>query len=748
MKTTNTRRLLTLALALTIALSLVPAAIAAEALPTNIDAPTNVILSEYTLSGHPAINVTFNKGGAVAKILDLEYGAAENYGVSGINSYLQIDWSIDDPNGWHYVKSWDEAVGALGANQGYNNGEYLRESLYKETTEQRAILNLGAADATELERWSHTLKAGQYDIIDGNMRIDWTKHTLYVRTRFHVQYCPIDGEWDNYINSGWSQTAAYGAGAKPFEPPKSLEAPVISDFKLTDETFNGGPVVSFNLANPQSVKDASAGVASRGELITVTAQVSIGGGEWIDVQLASRNITDGTGKAYLATAQQAVKSDTWVKLRTRYEYHTGTGALILASGWSNTVQFGAPAWGNASDWATAELAKAAELGLIPDTLRGGDLTRPITRAEFAAVSVKVYESLSGVKAIPAVNNPFTDTKDVEVLKAYNLGITTGTSADKFSPDVLLSREQAATMLTRVFKKVSLAGWTIATDGDFTLQYTKPPLFADDALISSYAKDSVYFMVANKIINGTGNNKFSPRAVTPAEQAANYASATREAALLIAVRRVENLDVSNVAVAPPAQSSPSASDSSVSKAIKAGETRNVQFGGYEWRVLTVEGGKALMITEYVIELRAYQERLIDSRDETTWYMWDRSSLRAYLNGEFYGKFSAGEQSIISATALISEPNPLTGQSSGAATTDKIFCLSLSEVLKYFDSPNDMLGYQKVGDGKTQRLWWTRTTGTTSATTIMISDQFGSDYDTKYVGGNPPNGGVRPALWINL
>jgi hypothetical protein len=193
-----------------------------------------------------------------------------------------------------------------------------------------------------------------------------------------------------------------------------------------------------------------------------------------------------------------------------------------------------------SDWAAAEIAKAAELGLIPDTLKGGDLTRPITRAEFAAVSVKVYESLSGVKAIPAVNNPFTDTKDVEVLKAYNLGITTGTSADKFSPDVLLSREQAATMLTRVFKKVSLAGWTIATDGDFTLQYTKPPLFADDALISAYAKDSVYFMVANKIINGTGNNKFSPRAVTPAEQAANYASATREAALLIAVRMVENL----------------------------------------------------------------------------------------------------------------------------------------------------------------------------------------------------------------
>ena len=59
-------------------------------------------------------------------------------------------------------------------------------------------------------------------------------------------------------------------------------------------------------------------------------------------------------------------------------------------------------------------------------------------------------------------------------------------------------------------------------------------------ISDWVKDSVYFMAANGIINGTGNDNFSPRAVTLAEQAQNYASATREAALAIAVRMVENL----------------------------------------------------------------------------------------------------------------------------------------------------------------------------------------------------------------
>jgi len=197
-----------------------------------------------------------------------------------------------------------------------------------------------------------------------------------------------------------------------------------------------------------------------------------------------------------------------------------------------------PASGSA--WASAELAQADALGLIPDVLVDADLTQDITRAEFAAVAVKVYEALSGTAAIPVINNPFTDTSDVEVLKAYNIGAVNGTSATTYDPDALLNREQAATMLTRVFKKVSLAGWTLATDSQFTLPYEKPALFADDADISDWAKDSVYFMVANGIINGVGNNKFAPKNVTSADEANGYANATREQALIIAVRMVENL----------------------------------------------------------------------------------------------------------------------------------------------------------------------------------------------------------------
>ena len=193
-----------------------------------------------------------------------------------------------------------------------------------------------------------------------------------------------------------------------------------------------------------------------------------------------------------------------------------------------------------SEWANEELEKADAMGLIPDCLDGTDLTQDITRAEFAAVAVKVYEALSGTPAIPIVNNPFTDTSDVEVLKAYNIGAVNGTSATTYDPDALLNREQAATMLTRVFKKVTLAGWTLQTDSQFTLPYTKPAVFADDKDISDWAKDSVYFMAANGIINGMGDNKFAPKNVTTEEQATGYTNATREQALLIAVRMVENL----------------------------------------------------------------------------------------------------------------------------------------------------------------------------------------------------------------
>lgn len=185
-------------------------------------------------------------------------------------------------------------------------------------------------------------------------------------------------------------------------------------------------------------------------------------------------------------------------------------------------------WSKASPWAVPELEKARDLGLIPASLSGLDFTKAITRSEFAAVSVKLYEYLAEKTAV-AAGNPFSDTSDPEVLKAYNLGLTNGTSADKFSPDQFLSREQASTMLTRNYKAAAVLGWTLEDDANFPLVYTKPAAFADNNDISAWAKDSVYFMAAAGIVLGMGDNKFSPQS-----------SITREQALAIAVRMANTL----------------------------------------------------------------------------------------------------------------------------------------------------------------------------------------------------------------
>ena len=196
------------------------------------------------------------------------------------------------------------------------------------------------------------------------------------------------------------------------------------------------------------------------------------------------------------------------------------------------------AWPGAEE----ELLLAIELGLVPESLMipGIDLRRPITRVEFAGVAVLTYEVLSNTVVLPAIVNPFADTNSMDALKAFNAGIMVGVSDTNFSPHTKLTREQAATALTRVFKRSTMPGWTFETDRYYPLQFARPAPFADDANISSWAREGVYFMAAHDIIRGVGNNVFAPRAVTDAQRAAEYALATRQQAIAIALRMVINL----------------------------------------------------------------------------------------------------------------------------------------------------------------------------------------------------------------
>lgn len=179
----------------------------------------------------------------------------------------------------------------------------------------------------------------------------------------------------------------------------------------------------------------------------------------------------------------------------------------------------------ASAWAKPELDKAAEYDLIPFSLNGTDMTKYITREEFAQIAVRLYEKSTGTTASAVSPNPFTDTENTEILKAYNLKITYGTSYSKFSPQNVINREQAASMLSRTIRLIS-------PEEDYPLE--DAPTFTDEDDISPWALEDVLFMSGIGIIKGAGG-KFMPKAATPALAAEGYGNTTCEQAIAMSLR---------------------------------------------------------------------------------------------------------------------------------------------------------------------------------------------------------------------
>ena len=166
------------------------------------------------------------------------------------------------------------------------------------------------------------------------------------------------------------------------------------------------------------------------------------------------------------------------------------------------------------EWALNLVNEAIADNLLPGTLKGQDLRETITRGEFAALAVRLYEAVSGqTAALPeGGSSPFADTSDPEVRKAYALGFTAGVSETSFGPDQLLTREQAAVMLSAVCRAL---GTSIPAG---------IPAFTDGASISPWARDSVAYMAQSGILAGYGDGRFGPQD-----------SAQRQACLIMALR---------------------------------------------------------------------------------------------------------------------------------------------------------------------------------------------------------------------
>ncbi len=117
---------------------------------------------------------------------------------------------------------------------------------------------------------------------------------------------------------------------------------------------------------------------------------------------------------------------------------------------------------------------------------------------------------------------------------------------------------------------------------------------------------------------------------------------------------------------------------------------VKFGNYEqdgdyyngqelieWEVLdVVNGNKALLISRYALDYKKYNDRY--DYDVT----WETSTLRKWLNTEFYDiAFNDIEKEMIP-TVVVASGKMRDGTSAGKNTKDKVFCLSIEEVKKYY------------------------------------------------------------------
>lgn len=193
---------------------------------------------------------------------------------------------------------------------------------------------------------------------------------------------------------------------------------------------------------------------------------------------------------------------------------------------------------------------------------------------------------------------------------------------------------------------------------------------------------------------------------------------------------------------------------------------ISFGNYKWRVLAVQGNSALVITDEIIEQRPYHSTYKD-------ITWAECSLRAYLNGEFYDKFSAAEQSRIVPVVNKNLDNPWFGTSGGADTQDRIFLLDIEDVVcRYFGDSSDKLcnrskkqnyWFQNNDKNNSKRVaklqghdywWWLRSPGRINRAAAYIHGKPGgcvglngnSVFFRRF--GAERDGGVRPALWLSL
>lgn len=148
-------------------------------------------------------------------------------------------------------------------------------------------------------------------------------------------------------------------------------------------------------------------------------------------------------------------------------------------------------------------------GVLNDNLKASDgLQKNITREEFADLVVNLYSKATrkNVDVFSQVN-PFTDTNNIMVSKAYNIGLVKGVGDNLFQPKAQVTREQMAVMLYNMINVLSLESNGV-----------KNKVFSDENEVSFWAEEAIDFAIAENVLSGVGNNLISPKTWATREQA--------------------------------------------------------------------------------------------------------------------------------------------------------------------------------------------------------------------------------------
>ena len=176
----------------------------------------------------------------------------------------------------------------------------------------------------------------------------------------------------------------------------------------------------------------------------------------------------------------------------------------------------------------------------------------------------------------------------------------------------------------------------------------------------------------------------------------------------------------------------------------------------WRVLAVENGRALLITDKLIDCVKYNEKL-------SGVTWKVCTLRKWMNNEFINKaFKDTQRTQIALVKNRNPNNPEYITRGGSSTEDKIFSLSIEEAFKYFRDDNDRTAaptvyainngaspnryHSLLSTGEKAGVWWLRTPGYYNKNALSV----GAYGEVAYDGHDVDHFcvAVRPALWLNL